>query len=285
MTFEFPWFWLWFLTLLPSACPIPTAIAPTACTTPEARTAPPAPALMAGIAGNEPKVMRIALNTLMAWGCSLVRKSSALVAFRSQAGACVAFTMNIWFNCWVFWSLKGFTFTWMYFWANDLNHWSSLWSSWRRWVGSAGDGTFGMYFYCLWVYCRRASGWGAWGWLTVALGNLGMWWFENWASSAWLPGKARRFFVNWLLLRFFRQVGVGPIFPAYEPETRWFDWDVDCLLFVFVDFPFQGWVSGSSEVIPRTEHTTHVAKGNTELLPGPPVLSAVNLRDYLFELI
>ena len=34
-----------------------------------------------------------------------------------------------------------------------------------------------------------------------------------------------------------------------------------------------------------TEHTTHVAKGNTELLPGPPVLSAVDLRDYLFELI
>lgn len=78
-----------------SACPIPTAIAPTACAAPEARTAPPAPALMAGIVGIEPAVMRMALSTLMTLGCSLVKNSSALQAFRSQRGACVVFTMNI----------------------------------------------------------------------------------------------------------------------------------------------------------------------------------------------
>lgn len=107
MMFEFPWFWLWFLTLILSACPNPTAIALTACTAPEARTAPPAPALMAGIAGNEPKVMRIALNTLMARGCSLVRQSSALMAFRIQAGAWIAFTMNVWISAGCFDDWKG----------------------------------------------------------------------------------------------------------------------------------------------------------------------------------
>ena len=68
---------------------MPTAMAPMACAAPEARTAPPAPALMAGIAGNDPTVIRIALMRVMALGCSLVRKSSAVHAFRSQMGAFV----------------------------------------------------------------------------------------------------------------------------------------------------------------------------------------------------
>lgn len=58
-----------------------------ACAAPEANTAPPAPALIAGRAGIEPAVIRIALMMLMALGCSLVMNSSALQAFKSQTGA------------------------------------------------------------------------------------------------------------------------------------------------------------------------------------------------------
>lgn len=76
-----------FATELPSACPIPTAMAPMACAAPEAKTAPPAPAVMAGIAGNDPTVIKIALMRVIALGCSLVRKSSAVHAFKSQMGA------------------------------------------------------------------------------------------------------------------------------------------------------------------------------------------------------
>ena len=56
---------------------------------PDARMAPPAPALMAGMDGMEPTVMRTALRTLMALGCSLVRKSRAFTALRSHTGALV----------------------------------------------------------------------------------------------------------------------------------------------------------------------------------------------------
>lgn len=71
------------------AWPRPTAIAPMACAAPDANTAPPAPALIAGIAGSDPAVINIALKTLIALGCSLVMKSRALQAFRSQIGALV----------------------------------------------------------------------------------------------------------------------------------------------------------------------------------------------------
>lgn len=72
----------------PSCCalrrlPTPTAIAPTAWATPEARTVPP---LRAGIAGNVPAVMRTALIVDIALGCSAVRKLSAWHAFSSQVG-------------------------------------------------------------------------------------------------------------------------------------------------------------------------------------------------------
>lgn len=65
------------------------AIAPIACAAPDARTAPPAPALMAGSAGMDPAVIKIALMTLMALGCSLVMYSSAAHAFSNQRGAWV----------------------------------------------------------------------------------------------------------------------------------------------------------------------------------------------------
>lgn len=82
------WFWFWFFaTELPRACPIPTAMAPMACAAPDAKTAPPAPAVRAGIAGNDPAVISIALMMLIALGCSLVRKSSAVHAFKSHTGA------------------------------------------------------------------------------------------------------------------------------------------------------------------------------------------------------
>lgn len=64
-------------------------MAPIACAAPDANTTPPAPALIAGIAGSDPAVINIALNTLIALGCSLVMKSRALQAFRSQMGAFV----------------------------------------------------------------------------------------------------------------------------------------------------------------------------------------------------
>ncbi len=60
-----------------------------ACAAPDARMAPPAPALIAGMAGMEPTVIRTALRTLMAFGCSFVRKSRAPTAFRSHTGALV----------------------------------------------------------------------------------------------------------------------------------------------------------------------------------------------------
>ena len=58
-------------------------------TAPDAKTAPPAPAVRAGRAGSDPAVIRIALMMLIAFGCSLVRKSSALHAFSSHTGAFV----------------------------------------------------------------------------------------------------------------------------------------------------------------------------------------------------
>lgn len=79
----------WFLTETLKAWPRPTAIAPIACAAPDARTAPPAPALIAGSAGMDPAVIKIALITLMALGCSLVIYSSALQAFNNHTGACV----------------------------------------------------------------------------------------------------------------------------------------------------------------------------------------------------
>ena len=69
--------------------PTPTATAPTACAAPEAKMAPPAPLAMAGIAGMLPTVMRMALRVVITLGCSVVSRSSALHAFRSQAGTSV----------------------------------------------------------------------------------------------------------------------------------------------------------------------------------------------------
>ena len=62
-------------------------MAPIAWAACEASMAPPAPALIAGIAGMVPAVIKIALIMLMAFGCSLVMYSSAEHALRSQAGA------------------------------------------------------------------------------------------------------------------------------------------------------------------------------------------------------
>jgi len=56
---------------------------------PDASIAPPAPALITGNEGIDPAVMRIALMTLMVFGCSLVMYSRAVQAFNSQTGACV----------------------------------------------------------------------------------------------------------------------------------------------------------------------------------------------------
>lgn len=66
---------------------MPTAMEPKACAVPLARKAPPAPAEMAGMAGMEPTVMRTAERADMTLGCSVVRKSSAVQALRSQMGA------------------------------------------------------------------------------------------------------------------------------------------------------------------------------------------------------
>lgn len=62
---------------------------PRAWAVPDANTAPPTPAVIAGIAGSDPAMTRIALRTLMALGCSLVIESMALQAFSSQLGALV----------------------------------------------------------------------------------------------------------------------------------------------------------------------------------------------------
>lgn len=67
--------------------PIPMATAPAALMAPEARNAPPAPALMAGIEGMDPTVMRMADMADMTFGCSTVRNSSAPHALTSHAGA------------------------------------------------------------------------------------------------------------------------------------------------------------------------------------------------------
>jgi len=58
-----------------------------ACAVEDARIAPPAPALMAGRVGIVPATKRIADRVLITRGCSFCRKSRALVAFKSQAGA------------------------------------------------------------------------------------------------------------------------------------------------------------------------------------------------------
>lgn len=60
-----------------SKLPRPTAMDPMACAVPLARKAPPAPAVIAGMAGMEPTVMRTAEMAVMALGCSTVRNSSA----------------------------------------------------------------------------------------------------------------------------------------------------------------------------------------------------------------
>ena len=77
--------------------PTPTATAPAACAAPEARMAPPAPPAMAGMAGMLPTVMRMALRVDMTFGWSVVRRSSALQALRSQDGTSAMFvTANNW---------------------------------------------------------------------------------------------------------------------------------------------------------------------------------------------
>jgi len=57
------------------------------CAAPLARKAPPAPEAIAGMAGIEPMVMRMAERVDMTLGCSVTRTSMASVAFSSQRGA------------------------------------------------------------------------------------------------------------------------------------------------------------------------------------------------------
>src|SRR6188768_2308018 len=62
-------------------------MAPMACAAPDARTTPPAPDAIAGMAGMDPAVMRMALMILIALGCSDVMYSRAVAAFNNHAGA------------------------------------------------------------------------------------------------------------------------------------------------------------------------------------------------------